>query len=91
MDKTVGFAIVGRSGDFLRFEQVSDNGVEIYTTEKAKDATLFNTNEDAVREACSMISGNGKWDYQFLDEDTPIGVVELTILAYVSDIEKLVI
>jgi hypothetical protein len=83
-----GFALISRSGKYLYFNQVDDNGVEVYETSDVNEAHLFDTIERADHEANSMISRNGNWRYILFDEEIPIEIVEVTTITHVEQVRK---
>lgn len=84
-----GFAIVNEKQEYLYYEQVSQFGMETYSTKIPYSAQIYETKEEAIREAHSMISGRGEWEYHYSEKNKPLGIVELKIETYVGEIEKL--
>lgn len=82
-----GFAIVSQKKEYLYFVQVAEHGLETYSSPLPKHAQLFDTIEKAIEVAKNMINDTGEWQYQFLEEHKPLGVVLITI--QVGEIEKL--
>lgn len=89
MFKKNGFAIVNEKQEYLYYEQVSEFGLETYSTQIPYGAQIYETREEAIREARNMISGHGSWEYHYSEKDKPVGIVELKIETYVGEIEKL--
>jgi hypothetical protein len=90
LSKVVGFGLVNEKSEYLFMEQVSNDGIEVYTREKADNATLFDTHEKAKEVGLDIFCETGQWKYMILDEDLPISIVAVTKIIEEEEIERLV-
>jgi len=61
--KIKGYALINSEGDYLEFEQVDSNDIEVYATDNIDEAMIFDTYTDASETGYDVRYGTGEWNY----------------------------
>ena len=86
LKKVVGYALTNKDGKYLVFNQVGDSEIEIYTSEHANDATLFDSHSNAHDEGYGVRFDTNEWNYLYNKKDVPTKIVKVKKFIEVEDI-----
>lgn len=83
------YALTNKDGKYLVFNQVSNDGVEVYVSDDANEATTFSSKSNAHIIGYSVKFDTSEWDYFSSDDAIPVNIVKIKKVVEVENIEKL--
>jgi len=89
LNKVEGYGLVNENGYYLKFEQVSDSDVEVYSYDNPDMCDLFENKDEAFQLAFNIRKSISDFKVWIHEEDIPAKIVKVTKIYDINEYKDL--